>query len=63
MRWCAGRAVESLDRDDARLADVAELVEPGLAVPTLVARIEASRTAIRRAFDAVVRAETIDALG
>jgi len=62
MRWCAGRAVESLDRDDARLADVAELVEPGLAVPALVARIEASRTAIRRAFDAVVRAGTIDAL-
>jgi glutamate-ammonia-ligase adenylyltransferase len=62
MRWCAGRAVESLERSDLRLGDVAELVEPGLDVPGLVARIEASRAAIRGAFDAVVRAGTIEAL-
>ena len=63
MRWCAGRAVERLERDDPRLGDVAELVEDGLPVAGLLARIDASRAAVRRAFDAVVRAGTIEALG
>jgi hypothetical protein len=62
MRWCAGRAVESMDRDDARLADVAELVEAGLPAAALVARVAESRAAVRRAFAAVVRAGSIDAL-
>jgi glutamate-ammonia-ligase adenylyltransferase len=63
MRWCAGRAVESLERDDVRLADAAELVEPGLSAAGLASRIDASRAAIREAFDAVVRADSIEALG
>jgi glutamate-ammonia-ligase adenylyltransferase len=62
MRWCAGRAVESLERSDPRLGDVADLVEPGLDVPGLIARIDASRAGIRGAFEAVVRAATIEAL-
>ena len=62
MRWCAGRAVESLERDDPRLADVAELVEPGLGAAALSARIEAARATIRRGFEAVVAARTIRAL-
>ena len=62
LRWCAGRAVESCERDDARLADVAELVEPGLAAEALVARIDTARAAVRTAFDAVVEAGTIRAL-
>jgi [glutamine synthetase] adenylyltransferase / [glutamine synthetase]-adenylyl-L-tyrosine phosphorylase len=62
MRWCAGRAVESLPREDPRLADVAELVEPGLSAAALEARIEAARAAVRRGFDAVVAAGTLRAL-
>jgi glutamine synthetase adenylyltransferase len=62
MRWCAGRAVESLERSDPRLADVAELVEPGLGAPGLAARIEAARGAIRGGFEDVVAAGTIRAL-
>lgn len=62
MRWCAGRAVESLERSDPRLDEVAELVEPGLRAPELVARIAASRAEIRQAFEAVTRAGTIAAL-
>jgi [glutamine synthetase] adenylyltransferase / [glutamine synthetase]-adenylyl-L-tyrosine phosphorylase len=62
MRWCAGRAVESFERNDPRLADVAELVEPGLAAAELAARIDAARGAVRSGFDAVVAAGTIRAL-
>ena len=62
MRWCAGRAVESLERDDPRLADVAELVEPGLGASALAARIEAARASIRRGFEAVIGAGSIRAL-
>jgi len=62
MRWCVGRAVESLERADARLRDVAELVEPGLGAEDLAARIEAARASIRRGFDAVIAAGTIRAL-
>ncbi len=62
MRWCTGRAVERLERHDPRLPDVAELVEPGLRPERLVARLAATRDAVRRAFDAVVAAGTIRAL-
>jgi glutamate-ammonia-ligase adenylyltransferase len=62
MRWCSGRAVERMERGDPRLADVAELVEPGLGAPELLRRIDAARAAVRRTFDAVVRAGTIGAL-
>jgi glutamate-ammonia-ligase adenylyltransferase len=62
LRWCMGRAVESCDRGDARLADVAELVEPGLEAGALVARIDAAQAAIRAAFETVVAAGTIRAL-
>lgn len=62
-RWCAGRAVESLDPDGARRARVAELVEPGLAPERLVARIAATRGRIRAAWNAVIAADTIAALG
>jgi glutamate-ammonia-ligase adenylyltransferase len=62
MRWCTGRAVERLAPDDARLPDVAELVEPGLGADALVARIAAARAAVRRAFDAVIAAGTVRAL-
>jgi glutamate-ammonia-ligase adenylyltransferase len=63
LRWCAGRADEALGRDEERLAVVAELVEPGLGGAALLARIEAARATVRRAFDAVVRAGSIRALG
>ena len=62
LRWCMGRAVESCDRADARLPDVAELVEPGLDAAGLVARIDAAQAAIRAAFEAVAAAGTIRAL-
>ena len=62
MRWCAGRAVESFLRSDPRLADVAELVEPGLGAGALAARIEAARATVRSGFEAVVAAGTIRAL-
>lgn len=63
MRWCAGRAVERLERDDPRLADIAELVEPGLPAAELARRVDATRAELRRAFAAVVEARTIRALG
>jgi glutamate-ammonia-ligase adenylyltransferase len=62
MRWCAGRAVESCERTDPRLADVAELIEPGLSAADLVRRIDDARAAVRRTFDAAVDAGTIRAL-
>jgi glutamate-ammonia-ligase adenylyltransferase len=62
MRWCAGRAVESFERSDPRLSDVAELVEPGLGAARLAARIESARAAIRRGFEDVIAAGTIRAL-
>jgi glutamate-ammonia-ligase adenylyltransferase len=62
LRWCMGRAVESCDRADARLPDLAELVEPGLDAAGLVARIDAAQAGVRAAFEAVVAAGTIRAL-
>jgi glutamate-ammonia-ligase adenylyltransferase len=61
LRWCAGRAVESCERSDPRLADVAELVEPGLGAAELVARVDAARAAVRGAFDRVVTGGSIRA--
>jgi glutamate-ammonia-ligase adenylyltransferase len=61
MRWCSGRAVERMERGDPRLADVAELVEPGLGAAELLRRLGGARAEVRRAFDAVVRAGTIAA--
>jgi [glutamine synthetase] adenylyltransferase / [glutamine synthetase]-adenylyl-L-tyrosine phosphorylase len=62
LRWCAGRAVESCERSDPRLADVAELVAPGLSAAELVRRIDDARAAVRRTFETTVAAETIRAL-
>jgi hypothetical protein len=41
---------------------LAELVEPGLDASGLAARIAAARREIRAAFDAVVKAGSLDAL-
>jgi [glutamine synthetase] adenylyltransferase / [glutamine synthetase]-adenylyl-L-tyrosine phosphorylase len=62
MRWCAGRAIESCERTDPRLPDVAELVEPGLGAAELVSRIDAARGAVRGTFDATIEAGTIRGL-
>jgi glutamate-ammonia-ligase adenylyltransferase len=62
MRWCAGRAVERIGRADPRLADVAELVRPGLEARELLARVADARHRIRAAYERVLRAESIDAL-
>ena len=59
-RWLAGRAVDALD--PAAAPQVAELVEPGLAAEALLERIDAARRRIRAAFDAVVKAGSLDAL-
>jgi glutamate-ammonia-ligase adenylyltransferase len=59
-RWLAGRGVEVLELAGATV--VAELVEPGLDAAGLAARIDAARRNIREAFDAVVKAGTLDAL-
>jgi glutamine synthetase adenylyltransferase len=63
VRWIAGRAVESVERDPQRLDPVAELVEPGLRATELTARLEESRATLRRAFDRVCDAGTAEALG
>jgi glutamine synthetase adenylyltransferase len=61
-RWVAGRAVEKLRLDHEDADVIADLVEPGLNPTTLRRRIEESREVIRRAYDMVIRAETIQAL-
>lgn len=61
-RWCAGRAVEALDADEALRAVVAELVEPGLTPAQLLARTEAVRARVRAAWHAVTGAGSIQAL-
>lgn len=63
LRWCTGRPEERLDPADPRLEAMAELVEPGLAPAGLLARIAAARKELRAAWDAVVTAGTIGALG
>jgi hypothetical protein len=59
-RWLAGRGVEALEPGSA--APVAELFETGLDADGLGARIAAARECARAAFDAVVKAGTLDAL-
>ena len=61
-RWIAGRGVEELESESESMAGVVELVEPGLAVPALLERIGATRKRVRRAYAAVVAANTIAAL-
>ncbi len=60
-RWCAGRAVEVL-ADDEQRPSVAELFAPGLGVRELLRRIEATRSRVRSAWDAVLAAGSITAL-
>jgi glutamate-ammonia-ligase adenylyltransferase len=74
LRACAsGPRVDALVADyralrevDALAPDatprVAELVEPGLAADALIARLDAARGRIRAAYDAVVKAGSLDAL-
>jgi glutamate-ammonia-ligase adenylyltransferase len=61
-RWCAGRAVESLDADPSRRSVVAELLEPGLGVPALEQSISAARRRVRAAWRAVTEGGSIAAL-
>ena len=61
-RWRAGRPVESLPGDEAELAVVAELVEPGGSTTSLRERLAATRARIRNAWNAVVEAGSIAAL-
>jgi glutamate-ammonia-ligase adenylyltransferase len=58
-RWVAGRAVERLP--DA-LAEVAELVEPGLAPDALRERVAAARVRIRAVYERVIAQESIAAV-
>jgi hypothetical protein len=61
-RWVAGRGVETLPPEPA-LALVADLVEPGLSAEGLRERVRATRRRIRGAYDRVVAAGGIGALG
>jgi glutamine synthetase adenylyltransferase len=61
-RWVAGRAVEALPEAPETLARVAELVEPGLPAPELLARLRALRQRVRAAWRAVVEAGALAAL-
>jgi glutamate-ammonia-ligase adenylyltransferase len=58
-RWLRGRAVEELETADEPLALTAELVEPGLSGPALLARVADVRARVRSAFDAVVEGGSI----
>jgi glutamate-ammonia-ligase adenylyltransferase len=60
--WC-GRAVESLDSDRTTRSCVAELLEPGLDADALVERLESTRTRIRAAWNQVLAAGEIGAIG
>jgi glutamate-ammonia-ligase adenylyltransferase len=62
-RWLVGRAVEGFERDDSRLAAVADLTETGLRAEALWDRTLAARRVVRAAFRDVVEARTIQALG
>jgi glutamate-ammonia-ligase adenylyltransferase len=61
-RWVAGRAVEIVQLGKEGSDVIAELVEPGLSEAALEERITASRREIRAAYDAVIKADTIEAL-
>ncbi len=61
-RWVAGRGCETLSRSGDILPTVAELVEPGLSGPALLARIADARQRICSAYDAVIEADSVSAL-
>jgi hypothetical protein len=60
-RWLAGRAVEAIDADG--LGPVAELCEPGLGARDFRSRLEAARRDVRAAYDRVIAAGSVAALG
>jgi glutamine synthetase adenylyltransferase len=60
--WC-GRAVESLDSDRTTRSCVAELLEPGLDADALAERLESTRSRIRAAWNQVLAAGGIGAIG
>lgn len=62
-RWTAGRPVEHLRGEERELSAIAELVEPGLDPEALRERMDAARRTLAAAFEAVVEAGSIDALG
>jgi len=61
-RWLRSRAAEHLETNADSLACAAELFEPGLDGPGLLERVSAVRRRIRNAYDAVIEAESIEAL-
>jgi len=62
-RWVTGRAVEFFDFDRPDAEIVAELVQPGSEPTTLRQEVDGARSQIRTAYDAVISAGTIRALG
>ena len=62
-RWFAGRAVESLESSDDTRAIVLGLVEPECAADETLGQIEAARARIRAAYQRVIAADSIAALG
>lgn len=62
VRWCDGRASESLTTEPGALAMLAELLEPGLAPQTLLSELRARMRRNRGAWSAVVAAGSIAAL-
>ena len=60
-RWVRGRGVEAFV-PDASADVIAELVEPGLASASLIARLEAARERIHAAYEAVVAENALAAL-
>jgi glutamate-ammonia-ligase adenylyltransferase len=62
-RWCRSHATEELQTEDESLGIVAELLEPGLAPFELLERVASVRERVRAAYDAVVGAGSIRALG
>jgi glutamate-ammonia-ligase adenylyltransferase len=61
-RWISRRPVEQLDREDARLPEVAELCEPGWTLEQLEAAVAEARSVLRSVFTRVTDACTARAL-
>ena len=61
-RWCAGRAVETLEPDAEQRGRVAALIAGDLDAAALEARVGELRRRVRSAWDAVVEADSIAAL-
>lgn len=61
-RLIAGRPLEVVETSGEGAPILAEIIEPGLTRPGLVARIERARRAIRSSYDAVIEAGSIAAL-